>query len=216
VTVGIIACVVPTTPGSTTSTTTLGTTPASTTTGAAPAAPVATAPPAPTSGTTVTPTSVATTSGCQKDMATVGGQYVSGVSYGTLNPVTGTSNTDLTNPTSNGITFPQQPAISGLVDQNNQPLYTIDIKFNAPGVNSLGSVAVKPTTDSNVKSFAVEFFVESAPNQPVTLSSFTDKPLVYNSVPTTGQPVIDTFPSSQVPSPLIGIRFIVLSTSDTL
>ena len=161
------------------------------------------------------PTSVATTSGCQKDMATVGGQYVSSVTFTTA-PVANTNPTDLTNPTSNGITFPQQPVTSGMVDQNKQPLYTIDIKFNAPGVNSLGSVAVNPTTNNNVNSFAVEFFTESAPNQPVTLSSFTTQPLVYNSILTSGQPVINTFPSSQVPSPLIGIRFIVLSTSDNL
>jgi len=220
VTVGIIACILPTTPGAST-TTTVGTTPSSTL-GAVPAeatTPASTAgttPPVPTSGTTTVPTSVTTTTGCQKDMAIVGGQYVSTVDYPATQPVSGTEPTDLTSDTTNGITFPQLPAGSPLLDNNNQPLYTIDINFNKPGVNLLGIVAVKPKPDSNVEKFAVQFFVPSAPDQPFVLSSLpTNKPLYYNSTLKGVQPLIDTFPVEEVPSPLIGIRFIVLETKDS-
>jgi hypothetical protein len=150
-------------------------------------------------------------------MATVGGQYVSTVLYPKTTPVSTTNPVDLTSDTSNGITFPQQPAVGGLLDTNNQPLYIIDIIFNKPGVALLGSVAVKPTTDSNVKNFTVQFFVASAPNQPFILNpSLTNQPVSVDSTLKGTQPLIASFPSDKVPSPLIGIRFIVLSTSDTL
>ena len=87
VTVGIIACVEVTT-------TTTGTTPAISTT--------------PTSGTTTGPTSVETTTICQKDMAQVGGVFVSSVTY-SVQPVVGTTDADLTKLSGNGINFPLVP-----------------------------------------------------------------------------------------------------------
>jgi hypothetical protein len=222
VTVGIIACIVPTTaagstttaPGSTTTAPGSITTGAQTTPSSIVAAAAASTPVIPTSGTTVVPTSVATTTACRKDMATVDGQYVSTVSY-TIAPVTGTNIADLTNGTSNGITFPQGG--SALLDSNNQPQYIIVLNFNSPGVDSLGSVLVKPKPGSNVNQFAVEFFVPSAPNQPYTFSpDFANQPLYVNSTVDNSSPSIDSFPENQMPSPLSGIRFIVLSTTDNL
>ena len=207
----MIACVVPTTPGSTTTTT------AGSTLGTVPGAQATTLPEVTTSGTTVAPTSVATTTPCQKNMAIVGEQYVSSISY-TTQPITGTINTDLTADKSNGITFPQQPAVSGFTDSSNQPLYVITFNFNAPGVASLGSVAVKPTSDSNVNQFTVEFYALSNPSVPVPLNadSGDTTPLYFTSALKGTIPSIDSFPESYVPSPLIGIRFIVASTTDNL
>lgn len=211
-TVGIIACVEPTTAGtSTTTTTTAGSTAAVT----SPTTAVPTMITAITSGTTVVPTSVATTSGCQKDMAIVGGPYVSSVTYPATKPVQNTINTDLTTDTGNGITFPQVPVIPGLRDSDNKPLYIISINFKSPGVSSLGSVAVKPKPDSNVETFAVEFYAPSSPNQPFTLEP-NAAPLSFPSKPNGTTPFNDVFPDRYVPSPLIGIRFIVLSTTDSL
>jgi hypothetical protein len=145
-------------------------------------------------------------------MAIVGGQYVSSVTY-TTQPIAGTKDTALTSATSNGISFPQPPTGSnGLLNDKNQPLYTIVINFNNAGVNSLGSVAVNPTTDSNVNQFAIQFYVPSSPNQPYT--DFANRPVYLNSS-IGSQPTIDSFPSQQVPSPLSGILFIVLSTTDS-
>ena len=102
---GIIACVEVTT-------TTVGTTPGSTSAPSQSIAPetagvdvegtTTVAPPS--SGTTIVPTSVSTTTVCQKDMATVGGQYVSSVTY-SASTADGTDNDDLTSTSGNGITF---------------------------------------------------------------------------------------------------------------
>jgi hypothetical protein len=213
--VGIIACIVPTTAaGSTTTAAGSTITGAQSTATSTRAATAPSTPTTPTSGTTVVPTSVATTTACQKDMATVGGQYVSTVSY-TIAPVTSTNNADLTNDTSSGITFPQD--VSGVLDSNNQPLYVIVINFNSPGVDSLGSVSVKSKPGSNVNQFALEFFVQSAPNQPYTFSpDFANQPLYINSTVSDSTPSINSFPENQMPSPISGIRFIVLSTTDSM
>jgi len=148
-------------------------------------------------------------------MAIVGGPYVSSVSYPVTEPVQNTNNADLTTDTGNGITFPQVPLTSGLQDRDNKPLYIISINFKPPGVSSLGSVAVKPKSDSNVDRFAVEFYAPSSPNQPFTLEP-NGAPLSFSSKPNGTTPFNDAFPDRYVPSPLIGIRFIVLSTTDSL
>ena len=72
--------------------------------------------PAPTtSGTTTLPTSVQTATNCQKDMAQVGGVYVSSVNY-SVQPVQGTNNADFTSTTGNGIDFPQPVGTTGLFE----------------------------------------------------------------------------------------------------
>lgn len=205
---GIIACVE-------VSTTTVGTTPGSTVPGASPTVPPvgttaaegATTPAPPTSGTTTAPTSVTTTTACQKAMAVVGGQYVSSVAY-SVSPVDGTNNDDLTSTTGNGITFTPVSGATGLFDANDQPLYQITITFNRAGVDSLGSITANPT--SNVNRFAVQFFTQDNPNQPVTLA---DKPVELTSTIINSRPSIVDFPS-QLPSPISGIRILILSTSD--
>lgn len=202
-TVGVIACVE-------VSTTTVGSTSGSTATPArVPITEETTSvtPAPPTSGTTTVPTSVTTTTVCQKDMAVVGGQYVSSVTY-SVQPVDGTNNDDLTSTTSNGITFTPVSGVTGLFDGNNQPLYQITITFHQAGVDSLGSITVNPT--SNVNRFAVQFFTQSNPNQPVTLA---DKPVELTSTIINSRPAIVDFPS-QLPSPISAIRIIILSTSD--
>lgn len=208
---GIIACVE-------VSTTTVGTTPGSTTPVSATTAPpavtgaesgVTVAPP--TSGTTTVPTSVTTTTVCQKDMAVVGGQYVSSVTY-SVSPVDGTNNDDLTNTASNGITFTPVSGVTGLFDANNQPLYQVTITFNRAGVDSLGSITSSPT--SNVNRFAVLFFTQSNPNQPVTLApELADKPVELISTIINSRPSIVDFPA-QLPSPISAIRILILSTTD--
>ncbi len=209
---GIIACVE-------VSTTTVGTAPGSTTAALSQTAvPVVTTvesvstPAPPTSGTTTVPTSVTTTTVCQKDMAVVGGQYVSSVTY-SVSPVDGTNNDDLTNTASNGITFtPVSSPVSNLFDANNQPLYQITITFNRAGVDSLGSITSSPT--SNVNRFAVLFFTQSNPNQPVTLApELADKPVELISTIINSRPAIVDFPA-QLPSPISAIRILILSTSD--
>ena len=196
---GIVACVEPTT---TVASTTTATTAAET---MPPTAILAT------SGTTVVPTSVGTTTACRKEMATVDGPYVSKVNY-TVEPVTGTNNSDLTATDGrNGISFPEVPGSNGTLDDNNKPLYIITIKFKSPGVESLGSVSVSSGT--NVNKFAIEFLEPLHPDQPITTEG-TDQP--FSAMSTTdgsGSPSISLFPSD-LPSPLIGIRFIVLSTSN--
>jgi len=208
--VGLIACVVVTT---TTTGTTPGSTstPLSTTVPTTPSTTSSTAPPT-TSGTTVLPTTVQTTTICKKDMAVVGGPYVSSVVY-TVSPVSGTS-VDLTSNTGNGITFPSVPNTTGLFDQNNRPVYNITITFNPAGADSLGSVMVNP--GSNVNKFSIQFFVPSYPNQPFTFApEFPSNPLYYNStISNNSLPSISSFPP-QVPSPLSGILISVLSTTNT-
>jgi hypothetical protein len=208
--VGIIACVE-------VSTTTVGTTPGSTTSQASsPTAPPAVSPiepvitnAPPTSGTTTVPTSVTTTTVCQKDMAVVGGQYVSSVTY-SVSPVDGTNNDDLTNTASNGISFTPVSGVTGLFDANNQPLYQITITFNRAGVDSLGSITSSPT--SNVNRFAVLFFTQSNPNQPVTLApELADQPVELISTIINSRPSIVDFPA-QLPSPISAIRILILST----
>ena len=207
---GIIACVE-------VATTTVGTTPGSTSAPSSSIAPgttpgeVATTPAPPTSGTTVVPTSVSTTTVCQKDMAVVGGQYVSSVAR-SVPFVDGTNEDDLTSPTGNGVSFKPVPGATGLVDQNNQPLYQITITFHQPGVDSLGSITVNPT--SNVDKFAVQFFTQSNPDRPVPLApELADKPLEVVSTIINGRPSIVDFPSQlQSVSPISGIRLVILST----
>ncbi len=158
-----------------------------------------------TSGTTTLPTTVQTTSVCQKDMANVDGVYVSSVKF---SPplVPGSSDADLTSPTSNGVTF--QSSSTGLFDQYNQPVYTIILTFNPSGVNSLSSVIVNQ--DSNVKQFSVEFFGLSNPSQLLTVP-FGTIPVSYNSTVTNSQASIISFPVD-APSELSGIRISILST----
>jgi hypothetical protein len=197
--VGIIACVEVTT-------TTTVTTPITT---IAPSSPATT--PTTTSGTTTLPTSVQTTSGCQKQMAQLGTVYVSSVTY-SVQPVKGTNNADLTNPTSNGVTFQSVPSTNGLLDTNGQPLYTIDLTFNPAGVNSLSSVLAN--VGSNVNEFSVEFYGLSNRNQLITSPSGSGTvPVSYSSTYTNSQASIVTFPNN-APSDLSGIRIIILSTTD--
>ena len=208
---GIIACVE-------VSTTTVGTAPGSTTAALSQTAvPVVTTvesvstPAPPTSGTTTVPTSVTTTTVCQKDMAVVGGQYVSSVTY-SVQPVDGTNNDDLTNTASNGITLTSVSGVTGLFDANNQPLYQITITFNRAGVDSLGSITSSPT--SNVNRFAVLFFTQSNPNQPVTLApELADQPVEVISTIINSRPSIVDFPA-QLPSPISAIRILILSTTN--
>jgi len=167
-------------------------------------------PPSTTSGTTVFPTSVQTTPICQKDMAQVGGVYVSSVSYSVL-PVQETNPTDLTSTTGNGVSFPSVPYTTGLFDQSNKPLYYIGLTFNPEGVNSLSSIIVN--SGSNVKQFSVQFFDLS--NSTVLISNSTPSaaiPLSVNSTIINSQPPIDDFPTN-LPS-LSGIRISILSTTN--
>ena len=145
-------------------------------------------------------------------MAVVGGQYVSSVNYPSAQPVAGTNTDDLTSPTGNGITFAPVSGTTGLVDDKKQPLYQFTIKFNAPGVDSLGSITVNPA--SNVDKFAVQFFVASNPDQPVTAApELGGQPLSLNSTISGSRASIVDLPSN-LPSPLSAIRIVVLSTHD--
>jgi hypothetical protein len=144
-------------------------------------------------------------------MAVVGGQYVSSVTY-SVPPVDGTNKDDLTSTTGNGITFTPVSGVTGLFDQNNQPLYQITITFNRAGVDSLGSITVNPM--SNVQQFAVQFFTQSNPDQPVTLApEFANKPVEVISTIINSRPSIVDFPS-QLPSPISAIRILILSTTN--
>jgi hypothetical protein len=192
--VGIIACVE-------VSTTT--TTPVTTTTPASPT-------PTP-SGTTTLPTSVQTTTGCQKQMAEVGGVYVSSVTY-SLPLLPGVNEADLTSNTGHGVTFQSPPDTTGLFDDNNQPIYNIILTFNPSGVNSLSSIIVNG--NSNVDKFSVEFFNLSNPNQLITYSSdLGSLPVSYNSTFINSQALLVNFPQD-APSELSGILINILSTTD--
>ncbi len=165
----------------------------------------------PTSGTTTLPTSVQTTTSCQREMAQVGTIYVSSVAY-SVQPVKGTNNADLTSATSNGITFQSVPSTNGLLDTNDQPLYTIDLTFNPAGVNSLSSVVAN--AGSNVDQFSVEFFGLTNRNQLITYpSGFGVVPVLYTSTYTNSQASLATFPNN-APSDLSGIRISILSTTN--
>jgi hypothetical protein len=191
--VGIIACVQVTT--------TTTTTPVTATT---PLSPTPT-----TSGTTTLPTSVQTTTNCQRDMAQVGSVYVSSVIY-SVPPIQGTNDADLTNTTSNGVTFPQPSGTTGLFDQNNQPIYNVTLTFNPAGVNSLSSIILNE--DSNVEQFSVEFYGLSNPNQLITYPNEVGNiPVSYNSTIINSQPSIVNFPTD-APSDLSGILITILST----
>ncbi len=194
---GIIACVEVTT------TTTTITTPITT---AIPSSPAPT-----TSGTTTLPTSVQTATSCQKDMAQVGGVYVSSVTY-SVQPVQGTNNADLTNPTGNGIDFPQPVGTTGLFDdQTNQPIYSIVFTFNPSGVNSLSSIIAN--NDSNVEQFSVEFYGLSNPSELITYPTDAGAiPVSYNSTFTNSQASLANFPED-TPSNLSGILITILSTT---
>jgi hypothetical protein len=195
VTLGIIACVEVTT----TTTTTFVTT----------TVPLISTPT--TSGTTTFPTSVQTATNCQKDMAQVGGVYVSSVTY-SVQPVQGTNNVDLTNPTGNGIDFPQPVGTTGLFDENNQPIYTIILTFNPSGVHSLSSIIAN--NDSNVEQFSVEFYGLSNPSELITYPTDAgDIPVSYNSTFTNSQASLTNFPE-ETPSNLSGILITILSTTD--
>ncbi len=200
---GIIACVEVTT---TTSTTTLTSSTTSITTT------IASSPPTTTSGTTTLPTSVQTATNCQKDMAQVGGVYVSSVTY-SVQPVQGTNNVDLTNTTGNGVTFPQPVGTTGLFDdQTNQPIYSIVFTFNPSGVNSLSSIIAND--NSNVQKFSVEFFSLSNPSELITYPTDAgDIPVSYNSTFTNSQASLTNFPED-TPSNLSGILITILSTTD--
>jgi hypothetical protein len=141
-------------------------------------------------------------------MAQVGTIYVSSVTY-SVQPVQGT-NADLTNTTSNGITFPQPSGTTGLFDQNNQPIYNITLTFNPAGVNSFSSIIVNE--NSNVDQFSVEFFGLSNPNQLITYPTGVGNiPVSYNSTIINSQPSIVYFPAD-APSDLSGILITILST----
>ena len=208
---GIIACVevTTTTVGTTPQTTgsSLGTT--TTTTGTTPSAAGAAAAAAVISGTTVGPTSVQTTPICQRNMAIVGGPFVQSVSYSSL-PTSGTD-VDLTSATGNGVSFSPVNGFTGVLDNNNQPLYTITLTFNPAGADSLASLILYST--SNVKTFSVEFFTRSSPNQPFTLTP-GGLPLTLTSSPSSSGPSILYFPP-QVPSPISAIQINILSTTGT-
>jgi hypothetical protein len=209
VTIGIIACVESTT-------TTIATTSESTSISSATTVSItsgtSSSPAPPTSGTTIIPTSVETTPVCQRDMALVGGVYVSAVTY-SVQPINGTNNTDLTsNTTTNGISFPTIPGSTGLFDQNNRPIYNVTITFSPLGADSLSILRIN--SNSNVNKFAIRFFVPSYPNQPFTFApQFADIPLYYNSTIVNSQPSINYFPP-QVPTPISAIRISILSTID--
>lgn len=163
----------------------------------------------PTSGTTVVPTSVQTTSICRKDMARVGGVYVSSVTYnGNILP--GTDIADLTRPNSAGISFEEIPGTTGVVDNQNNPVYDITIKFNPAGVDSLSNVMVN--SNSNVDKFLVEFYVPAKPNELFT-SDDSNIPVSYASTLTDAQEPIVKFPTN-MPSPLSGVHISILSTKD--
>ncbi len=165
--------------------------------------------PTTTSGTTILPTSVQTTTSCQREMAQVGTIYVSSVAY-SVQPVKGTNNADLTSATSNGVTFQSVPSTNGVFDTNNQPLYTIDFTFNPAGVNSLSSVVAN--AGSNVEQFSIEFYGLTNPNQLITYPSGSGVgPISYTSTYTNSQASLTTFPDD-APSDLSGIRISILST----
>jgi len=163
------------------------------------------------SGTTTLPTSVQTTTSCQKEMAQVGSVYVSSVTY-SIQPVKGTNNADLTNANSNGVTFQSVPNINGLFDTNGQPLYTIDLTFNPAGVNSFSSIIAN--AGSNVDKFSVQFYGLTNPNQLITYPSGSGVgPISYTSTYTNSQASLTTFPDN-APSDLSGIRISILSTTN--
>ena len=144
-------------------------------------------------------------------MAQVGGIYVSSVTY-SVQPAQGTNDADLTNPTSNGVSFPSVSTPTALFDQPNNPLYTITFTFNPTGANSVGSITINPR--SNVNLFNVQFFILSNPNQPFTTSSqLSNIPLSYNSTIVNSQASLVDFPGDLL-SPLSGIRISILSTKD--
>lgn len=141
-------------------------------------------------------------------MARVGGVLVSSVTFnGEL--LAGTDIADLTSPSSNGVSFEQIPDTTGVLDNNNNPLYTITIKFNPAGVDSLSNIMVNPK--SNVDKFLVEFYVPSKPDDLYTSAS--NIPLSYQSTLTDAQEPIVKF-SADVPSPLSGVRISILSTNN--
>ena len=141
-------------------------------------------------------------------MARVGGVLVSSVTFnGEL--LVGTDIADLTSPSSNGVSFEQIPDTTGVLDNNNNPLYTITIKFNPAGVDSLSNIMVNPK--SNVDKFLVEFYVPSKPDDLYTSGS--NIPLSYQSTLTDAQEPIVKF-SADVPSPLSGVRISILSTNN--
>jgi hypothetical protein len=143
-------------------------------------------------------------------MAQIGTVFVSSVTY-SVSPVPGTDSTDLTNPNGNGIDFPQPQGTTGLFDQNNKPLYTIDVTFNPSGVNSLSSITVNKNT--NVQEFSVEFFELSNPTQLVTNPNQPGVPVSYTSSLVNDIASIVNFPKD-TPSDLSGIRITILSTTN--
>jgi len=200
--VGIIACVEVTT---TTATTTLSSTTTTITTT------TSLSPTPTTSGTTTLPTSVQTTTACQKAMAQVGSVYLSSVSY-SVPLLQGINQADLTSPTGNGVTFQSAPGTTGLFDQNNQPIYNISLTFNPAGVNSLSSIIANG--DSNVDVFTVEFFGLSNPTKLITYpSALSSIPVSYNSTFINSQASLVNLPQD-APSELSGILISILSTTD--
>jgi hypothetical protein len=140
-------------------------------------------------------------------MAEVGGAYVQSVTY-SVSPVAGTKDSDLTDKNGNGVTLEQVPNTEGVLNERNEPIYTITVRFNEPGVDSVGSIALDDKT--NVDKFAIQF-IESGSNEPVTVAP--NQPLYINSIIQNSVATISDFPS-QVPAPLSAIRIVVLSTKD--
>lgn len=205
---GIVACVEPTTTtvGTTTfeETTATSTTPETTTE-------IETTSVSPTSGTTTIPTSVTATTACQKDMAFVGGQYVSSVDF-SVEPEQETDTSLLTSVSGDGIDFPTSPEFDGVLDENHEPQYQVTLRFNQPGVDSLGSITVNAL--SNVDQIAVRFYAASQPNMLVrTGNDEANEVLTVVSNIEQQPPSVNNLPSN-LPSPIIGIRVLVLSTKD--
>lgn len=142
-------------------------------------------------------------------MTQVGSIHVDNVTY-SVQPLEETNDNDLTNTSTNGISFPSVPNIEGLYDINNQPIYQITFNFNPPGVHSLSSVIVN--AESNVIQFSITFFTVSNPYEPYR-NSHGDVLSYKSTTNSNSQASIVNFPS-EVPSPLSAIRIAILSTTD--
>lgn len=206
-TVGIVACVeVTTTTSSTSPTTTTSSSATSTALTTSASSPTTSSP---TSGTTTLPTSVQTTTVCQKVMAQVGGVYVSYVTY-SVQPLQPTDSTQLTSnsSTTKGVSFPSVPNTTGVLDQDGQPIYSINIEFSPQGADYLASVSLAPT--SNVNGFSVKYFTSNNPKQPI--ESSPGVAIVSTSTLINSQASVVDIPNG-LPSPLSAIQIDILSTS---
>lgn len=165
--------------------------------------------PSVTSGTTVVPTSVETTTPCTKEMAQVGTVLLPTVRY-SITPIWPYKNEDLTTPTGEGISFAASPALSGIMNDAGEPRYYIDLMFNPAGASALSSVLIHE--GSNVLAFDVQIFVASNPTEPVTVVTSTGEEVVtYSSRIINELPSVTQF-NDNIPSPIIGVRVLITST----